>query len=531
MSLVIGVDGGTEGLRAGVYRCSDGAELGYASAPYATTYPHPSWAEQAPDDWWAALGAAVRGALRAAAAAHGGDPVASVAALCCDTTCCSVVALDAAGRPLRPCLLWMDVRAAEQAAQLTRCGDGALRINGGGAGPVSAEWMVPKAMWLKQRERATYNAAAMVCEYQDYLNLRLTGRYVASACNASVRWHWRCGREPPASLLAAVGMEDLAAKWPREALPPGALVGGLTGDAALHLGLREGLPVAQGGADAFVGVLGLGVLHAGELALLTGSSHLHLGVAAQVQHGPGVWGAYEGALPFPAGGCILEGGQTSTGSVAAWCRRLFSGPEAALVPYATLDAEAAAVPIGCEGLLCLDHFQGNRTPHTDPLSRGAFAGLTLRHTRGHVFRAALEGVAFGTRAVLEAMRARGYQPTRITMAGGAARSALWARITADVVGLPLMLTRCGEAPALGCAVLAAVAAGVHTDVEAACAAMVHSERVIEPDAAAHAAYSRFYDAYAQLYPALAPVVRAAGAAAAELDDFQPRPSPLGSSTV
>jgi sugar (pentulose or hexulose) kinase len=165
----------------------------------------------------------------------------------------------------------------------------------------------------------------------------------------------------------------------------------------------------------------------------------------------------------------------------------------------------------------LDHFQGNRTPHTDPLSRGAFAGLTLRHTRGHMFRAALEGVAFGTRAVLEAMRARGYQPTRITIAGGAARSALWARITADVVGIPLVLTRNGEAPALGCAVLAAVAAGAYADVEAACAAMVHAERVITPDAKAHAAYARFYEAYASLYPALAPVVRAAGAAAAELD--------------
>ena len=519
MALVIGVDGGTEGLRAGVYRCSDGAELGYASAPYPTHFPHPSWAEQAPEDWWTALGAAVRGALSAAAAAHGGDPAASVAALCVDTTCCSVVALDAAGKPLRPCLLWMDVRSAEQAAQLAACSDGALCVNGGGGADakVSAEWMIPKAMWLKQRERATYDAAAMICEYQEYVNLRLTGRYVASTCNAAVRWHWRGGREQPLSMLTAVGMDDLAAKWPQEALPPGALVGGLTPEAAEHLGLRAGLAVAQGGADAFIGVLGLGVLHAGELALLTGSSHLHLGVCQQPQHGPGVWGAYEGALPFPGGGCILEGGQTSTGSVAAWCRRLFSGPDGPLVSYAQLDAEAAAVPLGCEGLLCLDHFQGNRTPHTDPLSRGAFAGLTLRHTRGHMFRAALEGVAFGTRAVLEAMRARGYQPTRITIAGGAARSALWARITADVVGIPLVLTRNGEAPALGCAVLAAVAAGAYADVEAACAAMVHAERVITPDAKAHAAYARFYEAYASLYPALAPVVRAAGAAAAELD--------------
>jgi ribulose kinase len=365
---------------------------------------------------------------------------------------------------------------------------------------------------------------------QDYINFQLTGRMVASACNAAVRWHWRGGVTPPLSLLAALDLSDLAPKWPSQALAPGALVGGLTPAAAAHLGLPPGLRVAQGGADAFIGMLGLGVLRSGELALLTGSSHLHLGIAPQEVHGAGVWGSYEGALPL-AGAHVLEGGQTSTGSVAAWFRRLVS-PDAASPPegagagaceapqpqqelrsYASLDAEASLVPPGAEGLLCQEHFQGNRTPHTDPASRGVLLGLTLRHGRAHIFRAILEGVAFGTRAVLEAMAARGFTPTRIVIAGGAARSSLWLQITADVTGLPLCLTRCGEAPALGAAALAAVCGGAHASVEAAVAAMVHVERTVVPDASAHAAYAPLFAAYQQLYFAAAPVVRAAAAAA------------------
>jgi ribulose kinase len=346
---------------------------------------------------------------------------------------------------------------------------------------------------------------------------------VASANNAAVRWHWRGGVSPPLTLLAALSLSELAQKWPSLALPPGARVGGLTPAAAAHLGLPAGLTVAQGGADAFIGILGLGVLRPGELALLTGSSHLHLGLAPAPMHGAGVWGTYEGALGVE-GLHVIEGGQTSTGSVAAWFRRLVSppaGPDgggadggaSTLRSYASLDAEAAAVPPGAEGLLCQEHLQGNRTPHTDPHSRGALTGLTLRHGRGHIFRAILEGVAFGTRAVLDAMRLQGFTPTRIAVAGGAARSPLWLQLHADVTGLPLTLTRCGEAPALGCALLAAVAAGAHASVADAAAAMVHVERTVTPDAAAHAAYEPFFQAYVQLYHATKGVVRAAADAA------------------
>ena len=385
-------------------------------------------------------------------------------------------------------------------------GDPALRVCGGGAGPVSAEWMIPKALWLKQKKPALFASAAKICEYQDYLNLKLTGVYCASLNNVAVRWHFVDGT-PPTSLLEKLDLEDLASKWPREVLAPGARVGrGLTEAAAAHLGLPVGLPVAQGGADAFIAMIGLGVLRPGQLALITGSSHLHLGVApagARVG-GPGVFGAYTDALPGAAG--VVEGGQTSTGSVVRWFRTLCGGDDDARF-YDALNEAAARVPPGCEGLVVQEHMQGNRTPHVDPASRGVFLGLTLKHDRARLYRAILEGISFGTRLIFDSMADAGYVPESVTVAGGATRSDLWLQIHADVAGVPFKRTRCADAPALGCAVLAAVAAGAHADVPAAVAAMVHDAGVVTPDADAHAAYAAAYAAYKATYHATKRVVR------------------------
>ena len=178
---VIGVDGGTEGLRAGVIDL-DGTPLAFASTPYETRFPHPAWAEQDPRDWWRALGFSVRRAVSEAGA--GSDDIAAIAV---DTTCCSVVALDAAGQALRPALIWMDLRSAECAAEIAASGDPALKVNSAGRGPVSAEWMIPKAMWLKHHEPQVFDRAATICEYQDYINYHLTGRMIASINNASDR--------------------------------------------------------------------------------------------------------------------------------------------------------------------------------------------------------------------------------------------------------------------------------------------------------------------------------------------------------
>ena len=487
---LLGVDGGTEGLRAGVFDVF-GTPLAFASTSYPTQFPAPSWAEQDPNDWWDALGKSVRKAI-----SDSGISVDQIAAMTVDTTCCSVVPLDDSGNPVRPALIWMDVRSAEQAEQMVATEDDALRINSNGSGPVSAEWMIPKALWIKQNEPENFDRAVTICEYQDYINLHLTGRLGASINNVSTRWHCDYSREGvPKSLLEKLDLGELAEKWPQDVFRLGELVGGLTPRAAEHLGLTTDLPVVQGGADAQIGMIGLGVVKPGNLALITGSSHLHLGLSEKPFHGTGIWGTYADAL-LP-GLHTVEGGQTSTGSVINWLKNLFGESD-----YETLNRDASKLPPGSENLIVQEHFQGNRTPHTDPKSRGAFHGLTLKHGREHLFRAAIEGVAFGSELILESMRTNGFFPESIVVSGGATRSELWLQIHSDVSNLPLTLTKNPDAPLLGCAILAAVGAGIYEDIPTAVEQMVQIDRVIEPNSQVHAEYQPFYESYKASYVGL-----------------------------
>ncbi len=491
---MIGIDGGTESLRATLFDPA-GRPIATASSPYSTRFAPGARAEQDPQDWWSALGAAVRLAVsRSGAAPHDVD------AVCATTTCCTVVALDAAARPLRPALLWMDVRAGAEADAALATRDPALAVNGAGQGPVSAEWMIPKALWLARHEPETFAAAHTICEYQDFVTWRLTGRRAASLNNASIRWHYRSDAGGwPDSLLDKLGLSALRAKWPPEVLPPGAVLGSLTAAAAEHLGLPATVLVVQGGADALIGMIGLGVAKPGQLALITGSSHLQFAVGATATHVPGLWGTYQDAV-YP-GRTILEGGQTSTGSIIAWLRRLTGDA----LDLDALNVEAAKLAPGAEGLLVLDHFQGNRTPYTDPLSRGAITGLSLHHTAAHMFRAMLEGIGFGTRAILDRMAEAGSTAAEITVGGGVARSPLWLQIHADTSGLPVVVPEVAEAPSLGAAVLAAHGAGHYASIDDGIAAMVRPGRRIEPDPANVARYADIYRRYAGLYPALKPL--------------------------
>lgn len=491
MAYFIGIDGGTESLRARVFDLA-GRPLGNGVTPYQTTYAPGARAEQDPEDWWRALGRSVRAAIAEAGVAKD-----RVEGLSLATTCCTVVALDADGRALRPAILWMDMRAGDEAAAVLATNDPALIVNGAGRGPVSAEWMVPKALWLARNEPEIFTRAATICEYQDFLTLRLTGRRCASLNNASIRWHYASERGGwPESLVRALGLDALLEKWPAEVIAPGAEIGRLTPAAAAHLDLPARVRVVQGGADALIGIIGLGVARPGQIALITGSSHLQFGVSDRPCHVPGLWGTYRDSL-YP-GGYLLEGGQTSTGSIIAWLRRLMSGT----LDLAALGEAAAALPPGAEGVLALDHFQGNRTPHTDSLSRGAITGLSLHHGVAHIFRAILEAIGFGTRAIVDAMRGAGFDATEMVAGGGATNSPLWLQIHADTANLPLVVPDVSEVPALGAAILAAVGAGRFGTIEAGIAAMVRPGRRIEPIGANVARYEEIYAQYAALYPAL-----------------------------
>ena len=490
---LIGVDGGTEGIRAGVFDTT-GKPLAYASMNYQTNFPYPGWAEQDPRDWWKALSVSVRKAIQ-----ESGITAEQVAAMTVDTTCCSVVALDDSGDPLRPALIWMDVRSANQAEQVAACEDPALQVNSNGKGPVSAEWMIPKALWLKQNEPEIFEKAVTICEYQDYLNFHLTGRLVSSINNVSTRWHFdfsegKTGSKNsvPRSLLEKLKLSDLEEKWPGEVTRLGEVIGGLTSEAAEHLGLPVGLKVVQGGADAQIGMIGLGVVKPEDLALITGSSHLQLGLSKKPFHGEGIWGTYAEAL-IP-GLHTVEGGQTSTGSVINWLKNLFGESD-----YLSLNRDAQELPPGSEGLIVQDHFQGNRTPYTDPRSRGAIHGLSLKHSRAHIFRASIEGVAFGSELIFESMRENGFHPEKVVISGGATRSKLWLQIHADVSNFPITLTKNPDAPLLGCAILSAVGAGFYQDIPSAVETMVQIKSIVEPTTNHHRAYKQFFESYKKTY--------------------------------
>ena len=495
---LLGIDYGTESVRVGIFD-REGNPLAFASRTYALKHPRPGWAEQDPDEWWSSLVEATRKTLD-----ESGVSPEEIAGISVDTTASTVLAMDENDRHMRPAIMWMDVRASDQARRIQETGDPALKYSGYGA--VSAEWGLPKALWLKEQEPETYRGAKLICDCNDWLIHRLTGEWKFSVNVASAKfYHDRDVGGWPVSLYEAVGAGDLLEKFPQDVLDVGVVVGGLREEAAEELGLKADTPVAEGGIDAYFGALGLGVVEPGKMALITGSSHVMIGQAAEPVHGRGLWGAYTDALV--PGQYTVEAGQVSTGSVVAWFKNNFAGDAKAeaqkrgVDPYDVLNEMAEKVPIGSEGLIVVDYFQGNRTPHTDPLVRGMMWGLSLSHGPGHVFRAILEGICYGTEDIFRSMREHGFRPKEVDAAGGPTKSELWMQMHADVSDLPISITRMGGvAPVLGSAMVAAVGAGIYPDVREAAEKMVHVERTIEPDRGRHEEYQFYVDRYIETYP-------------------------------
>jgi FGGY-family pentulose kinase len=497
---VLGIDAGTESFRAGVFDAS-GACLGFGVSPNTNVHRHPGWAEQSPRDWDVALVDSIRKAL-AAARVSGSD----IGGIGVDGTSCTVVVLDEKGNQLRDAIMWMDIRAVREAADAGATGDPALRYVGGGN--VSAEWFPCKTAWVKRNEPSVYAAASTIFEQTDWLVLRLTGQRTANIDCATIRWFYNSKEGGfPTSLYHSMGLDDLVEKIPSRIVTIGETVGGVTRDMAAATGLVAGTPVAGGGADAFIGVIGINALKPGTAALITGSSTLVIGITEKEIHARGLFGTYPDAI-LP-GLHVVEGGQVSTGSVVHWFTSGFVGAdittEAATRKcsvYDVLNEKAAKIPAGSEGLVVLEHWQGNRTPWTDPLSRGVIRGLTLGHTPAHVYRAILEGVAYGTEVILRRMQQEGVRVQSLIACGGATQSPLWMQIHADVSGKEIAIPEEQQAVTLGSAIAASVAAGLHPDLTTAADRMVRISRVVRPDAAAHQRYKPYVDQYEATYECL-----------------------------
>jgi ribulokinase len=496
---VMGIDAGTEAVKAGLYDLQ-GRRVAVGVRSYKTFFPRPGWAEQDPKDWWECLVGAVRDCMAAAPRVKPEE----VIGISADATCCTMIPMAADGAELRRCLLWMDVRAIDQAARIFATDHPALRYSLAG---VNAEWMPPKMLWLKENQPEIYYASNVVIEYTDWIAYKLTGRFTLNINTINHRWfYYSPGGGWQHDFLETIGLSDLAAKFPADVLRIGEVVGPLNKQAARALGLAVGTPVAAGGGDAFIGLLGQGVTAPGDMGVITGSSNVLSVLSADEFHFAGIFGSFPDAL-IP-GLNLVEGGQVSTGSILSWFKRNFAqGLEAeaetkGMSVYQLLDHEASLSPPGAQGLIALDYFQGNRTPHTDSLARGAVWGLSLQSSRGSFFRALMEGIAYGMQDILEVFGKHNVHVARIIASGGATRSPLFMQIYADVLGMPIYTTREPEASLLGSAVVAAVGAGAYADLPGASRAMVEIAGVTQPNMEHHELYHDYLRMYQATYPQL-----------------------------
>lgn len=496
MDCVLGIDMGTGGARVGIFDLK-GKPIVFCGEDYPLYTPATGQAEQDPAEWWEAICKASRRAV----AESGIDPH-CIRGMSVDTTCCTVLLSGDDMVPLRRAILWMDVRASAQAKRIYESGHDALKLCG--YGMVSAEWLPCKALWLKEHEPELYHRATRFYECTDWLMYRLTGAYTASINCAAARWFYNAAEGGyPVDFYRQIGLEDLTEKLPERVLSMGELAGRLSAEAAEQMGLVPGIPVGEGGADAFVGVIGLNAVQPGKLTLITGSSHLHVAQVRKPIHSRGMWGSYPDCIV--PGLQMVEGGQTSTGSIIEWFVKNLCGSvkeqaaEEGCSVYDILNREAEKLPVGAEGVMALDFFQGNRTPYVDPDIRGMFYGLSLGHTPAHMYRAIIESICYGTEAILERFRAAGFRPDSIIISGGAVKSRFWMQTHADVCNLPIVVPEVTEGPCLGSAILGAVAGGVYPDVQTAADAMTSVAYRVEPDAQRHEEYRFYFEKYKEFY--------------------------------
>jgi xylulokinase len=474
--MVIGIDIGTSAVK-GVAVSAAGTVAARVQEPYALSMPRPGWAEQDPERWWEATAAALE---------RLGAEVGRPAAIGLSGQMHGLVALDRRGRPLRPAILWNDQRAAAECEEIeASIGTAELvRLTGNRA---LAGFTAPKLIWMRRHEPELYRQISAVLLPKDYVRLRLCGEYAHDVSDASGTLLFDVAARTWS--VAVADALEVPLDWFAAALESGAVAG--------HTG--DGIPVVAGAGDQAAGAVGVGVLTPGSASVVLGTSgvvfaplaryqpdpagrtHTFCHALADTWHGMGVMLSAAGSLQWLAS--ILTPG----GDVGA------------------LGAEAADWEPGVEGLCFLPYLAGERTPHADPHARGVFSGLSLRHDRGALVRAVMEGVCCGLRDCLDLMRASGAAIDSGVLSGGGARSDLWAEIAAGVLELPLTRTDTTDGAAFGAALLAGVAAGLWRDLAEATAAAVRPRDRIEPVSADVPRYRELQQRFRALYPAISGV--------------------------
>ena len=484
---LMGIDVGTGGTRALIIDAAGRivASATEEHAPFAS--PQTGWAEQDPRDWWRAAAAAARGAIGQARAKA--DDIACVGL---SGQMHGSVLLDEAGEVLRPALLWCDQRTDEQCRALTKQ-LGAQRLIELTSNPALTGFTLPKLLWTQQHEPQIWRRVRTVLLPKDYVRFRLSGDRAVDVADASGTLMFNVAeRKWSSEMLAATGVSE--SQLPRVFESP-EVTGVVSSEGADATGLRRGTPIVAGGGDQAAGAAGVGIVRPGAVSATIGTSGVVF--AATDRPARDLGGRVHTFCHAMPGAWHVMGVTLAAGLSLRWLRDTFPGAD-----YDTLTNEAAAVPPGADGVLWAPYLMGERTPHLDPHARAALVGLAASHTRGHVARAVLEGVAFSLRDTFSIFEEMNVPVEAVRLGGGGARSPLWRQIQADVYGYAVETVEAEEGAAYGAALLAGVGAGVWPSVPAACDAVVRVASRVEPNPETTEIMNERYRAYRAVYPAL-----------------------------
>lgn len=493
---VLGIDLGTQSLKVGVYT-TDGEQFYNASAAYPTHNGSNGHSEQDANDWWIALQTAMQSVIKAV----NREQIKGIA-LC--ATSSTVLLTDENLQPIDLAQCWMDQRSTDEEDEINENlhvqVKERLRYSGG---KTSIEWMLTKSLWLKKNYDLT---GKRIVEQIDWMNYQLTGVLVGSQCNATCKWGYveRLGGFSE-EFLHGIDLEGITKHWPSKIIHVGDLVGTVTQEAADFLSLEAGIPVFQGGIDAHIGMIGAGALKPGNLNMTTGTSFVHLMHHEEPIFNDSLWGPYDS--PLVQDMWLLEGGQLSCGSIISWfLKEFYDHQPNKLEVYKELEREIQHIEPGSDGLLMLDSWKGNRTPYKTPYATGAFIGLTLSHSKYHIYRAILEAIAFGTRNVIRTFNESTIPVKRIIAGGGGTQNESWMQIISDVTGVPISIPKDIETGSKGAAIIASFGLGKYSCLVEASSSMVEMKKTYTPNTEMKEKYDLLFESYLELNQLLFPVM-------------------------
>jgi xylulokinase len=495
VAYTIGVDIGTSGTKS-LLIDPDGNILVESSATYGISMPKPLWSEQDPEDWWGATVKTIRAVVKQSRV-----KAADVKAIGLSGQMHGSVFLDKAGKVLRPALLWNDGRTSEECVELTQLAGGREELIRMVANPALTGFTAPKILWLRNKEPKRFEKLRTVLLPKDEIRRRLTGEIATDVSDASgmllLDVRNRCWSD---ELLSKLQLDRglLGAVYESEQI-----TGSLRPEVAEKLGLSTDCKVVGGAGDCAAGAVGNGIVRSGILTASLGTSGVLFAHCDQPQYDQ--LGRLHTFCHAVHGKWHMMGVTLSAAGSLQWfvenlCPEL--AQRRGVDPYAEINAAAANVPAGSNGLLFAPYLAGERTPHADPLARGCFVGLTASHQRAHMARAVMEGVAMSLRDSLEIIQELGVPVREMRLSGGGAKSALWRQIFADVMDQAACTINAEQGPAYGVALLAAVGSGHFKSIEEACNATIEVVKKTAPKKSAVKHYNKVYPIYRSLYTTL-----------------------------